>query len=109
MTARLYGLVLSGGASQRMQRDKAALLYNGKPQLLRAIELLQPFCARTFVSVRADQTNDPLRAQLPQIVDRLTDRGPIAGIHAAQTVHPEAAWLVLACDLPLLNAAALAH
>ncbi len=107
--APLFGLVLAGGASTRMQRDKAALAYAGKPQLLRACELLQAVCAQTFISVRADQTDDPVRAALPQIVDRPGGHGPIAGIHAAQAQHPQAAWLILACDLPYLDGETLAH
>jgi molybdopterin-guanine dinucleotide biosynthesis protein A len=107
--APLHGLVLAGGASTRMRRDKAALDYGGKPQLQRAWALLQAVCTQTFVSVRAAQADDPLRADLPQIVDRLEDHGPIAGIEAAQTRYPQAAWLVLACDLPFLDGATLEH
>jgi molybdopterin-guanine dinucleotide biosynthesis protein A len=43
------------------------------------------------------------------IVDEHDDAGPIAGIAAAQTAHPAAAWLVVACDLPFLGAATLEH
>jgi molybdopterin-guanine dinucleotide biosynthesis protein A len=109
MNAPLYGLVLSGGRSTRMQRDKATLAYHGRTQLEWAMDLIGPFVARAFVSVRADQTRDPVRAKFPQIVDRHENLGPIAGIVAAQAHHPEAAWLVLACDLPFLNPATLEH
>jgi molybdenum cofactor guanylyltransferase len=107
--ASIYGLVLAGGASTRMLRDKAALSYHGKPQLQWSWELLDQLCQRTFISVRADQANDPVRAALPQIVDQLEGRGPIAGIAAAQAAHPDVAWLVLACDLPYLSRATLAY
>ena len=109
MTTPLYGLVLAGGRSTRMQRDKAALAYHGRTQLEWAMELVKPFVERAFVSVRPDQTQDPVRAQFDQIVDELENVGPIAGIMAAQAVHPDAAWLVLACDLPYLDAATLKH
>jgi molybdopterin-guanine dinucleotide biosynthesis protein A len=93
-----------------MGRDKAALVYgDGPPQLERAMALLTPHVARAYVSVRADQGSDPLRARFPQIADTQENIGPIAGILAAQTRHPESAWLVLACDLPLLDAPTLAH
>ena len=105
----LYGLVLAGGASTRMQRDKAALLYHGKPQLQWTFDLLSEVCERVFVSVRPDQTRDSVRTGLPQIVDRQAGQGPIAGITAAQSAHPEAAWLVVACDLPFLSRATLDH
>jgi len=109
MSAPLYGLVLAGGRSTRMQRDKARLAYAGRSQLERAFELLTPYVERTFVSVRADQTDDPVRRRYERIVDRHDNLGPIAGILAAQAEHPEAAWLVLAVDLPLLDAATLEH
>ena len=105
----LFGLVLAGGESRRMGRDKAILAYHGKPQLLWAFELLERVCERTFISVRSDQRDEPTRATLPQIVDIQPGLGPIAGISAALTIHPEAAWLVLACDLPFLSRATLDH
>lgn len=107
--APLYGLVLAGGRSTRMQRDKATLEYAGRTQLERAVELITPLVERAFVSVRPDQTGDPLRARFAQIVDSGEVEGPIAGIVAAQSRHPEAAWLVLACDLPLLDQQTLEH
>lgn len=103
----LYGLVLAGGASRRMGRDKAALQYDGKAQLLRAYELLSGVCERAFVSVRREQQHESMRAQLPQIIDIHDDLGPIAGIAAAQARHPEVAWLVMACDLPNASASLL--
>jgi molybdopterin-guanine dinucleotide biosynthesis protein A/molybdopterin converting factor small subunit len=103
----LYALVLAGGRSTRMQRDKAMLPYAGRTQLERAVELIEPFVERVYISVRPDQIDDPLRARFAQIVDSGETAGPIAGILAAQSRHPEAAWLVLACDLPLLDAETL--
>jgi molybdopterin-guanine dinucleotide biosynthesis protein A len=107
MTEALNGLVLTGGRSRRMQTDKAALEYDGQPQLARALALLEPLVANTFISVRADQLHDPQRSGHPCIVDQLPEAGPIGGILAALHAHPQAAWLVLACDLPFLDAATL--
>jgi molybdenum cofactor guanylyltransferase len=109
LTAPLYGLVLAGGRSSRMGRDKAALEYHGRAQLERAYDLLEKLVARAFVSVRPDQTGEPLRARFTQIVDDGNLEGPVAGISAAQKAHPDAAWLVLACDLPWLDIATLQH
>src|SRR5580704_10896687 len=109
MTAPLYGLVLAGGRSTRMGKDKATVAYQGRPQLERAMTLIAPHVVRAYVSVRPEQSGDPVRAQFAQIEDRRAAIGPVAGILAAQLTHPEAAWLVLACDLPLLDEATLAH
>jgi molybdopterin-guanine dinucleotide biosynthesis protein A len=107
--APLYGVVLAGGSSRRMGRDKATLEYRGRSQVALAFDLVSRHCQRTFISVRPDQTTDPARAALPQIVDGIAGIGPIAGIAAAQAAFPEAAWLVVACDLPFLGDAAIAR
>ena len=98
---RLNGLVLAGGLSTRMGADKAMLSYNGKPQALHAMDLLEEFCDEVFVSVRS--SDDRRFAEAPVIVDTLTVTGPANGILSAMKASPEKAWRVLACDLPLLN------
>jgi molybdopterin-guanine dinucleotide biosynthesis protein A len=99
----VHGLVLAGGASSRMKRDKAALLYRGKTQLDRAVELAARHVSRVYVSVRAAQTIDPARARYPLIADSVPGQGPIVGICSALAADPAAAWLVIACDLPFLS------
>jgi molybdopterin-guanine dinucleotide biosynthesis protein A len=101
--APVYGLLLSGGSSRRMSRDKAHLEYRGEPQLLRAWRLLSAVTERAFVSARDDQRGDPLRSGLPILADSYDSIGPAAGILSAQAAFPDAAWFVLACDLPLLE------
>lgn len=104
----LYGLVLAGGDSQRMGRDKAQLRYHcDETQLRHAVELLGAVTRAVYVSVRASQAQSGLYAQVPLIVDDTELRGPAAGLLAAWGRHPEAAWLVLATDLPFVDAAVL--
>ncbi|WP_246396049.1 NTP transferase domain-containing protein [Gluconacetobacter tumulisoli] len=90
-----------------MGRDKAALVYEGRPQLDRAFGLLAAYVARCFVSLREDQKADVLRRAYPGIADRSEALGPAAGLLAAHEHYPDVAWLVLACDLPLLDATTL--
>jgi molybdenum cofactor guanylyltransferase len=105
--APIYGLILAGGSSSRMHRDKAALLYHGKTQLDRTYELARRHLAKVFVSVRPSQSAEPTRADKPQIVDSVDGEGPMVGIRSAFAAHPGVAWLVLACDLPFLSDAAI--
>jgi len=105
----LYGLLLTGGRSTRMKRDKARLEYAGKPQLDRAMELIAPLVSRAFVSVRAEQRDDPQRTAYETIADLRNDLGPLGGIQAAFHAYPSNAWLVLACDLPFLDATTIRH
>ncbi len=108
-SAPVYGLILAGGKSQRMGHDKAVINYHGKPQVQWAYELLARHLSDVFVSVRTDQQSEPIRAALPQIQDMGLTNGPLDGIASAQQTHPQAAWLVIACDLPWLNDASIEH
>jgi len=95
-----WGLVLSGGRSRRMGRDKALLISDGQTQLARMVALLARHVDRVFVSAREDQADDPERSRYSLVVDRLEGIGPVAGILAAFDRNPEVDWLVVACDLP---------
>jgi len=100
----VFGLVLVGGHSTRMGRDKAALQYGDKPQAVAAFELVARGCSRTFLSCRRDQS--PPHG-LPGIHDVVDNIGPMGGIVSAFAAHPDKAWLVVACDLPFLTEATL--
>ena len=96
----VWGLVLAGGESRRMGRDKALLERNGRTQLSRSISLLERHVDRTFVSARPDQANEPERRRYQQVIDRYSGIGPVAGVLSALEQQQDVSWLVLACDLP---------
>lgn len=104
----LYGLVLAGGKSSRMGRDKADLeVIVGEPQAVRAAQMLEAVCSNVCLSVRPNQQLSVLydwdETRWPLIRDSIEDAGPMAGILSAQRAYPHAAWLVVACDLPNLS------
>jgi len=105
----LKGLVLVGGRSTRMQRDKAALDYHGRPQVRHAFEMLAPYCTEVHVSCRGEQATKPVLAGLPLLHDRFLDMGPMGGILTALKSDPKSAWLAIACDLPFLTEETLRH
>lgn len=96
----IWGLVLTGGRSRRMGRDKALLERDGSTQLAHAVQLLSRHVDRVFVSTRPDQADEAERRQFEQITDRYSDIGPVAGILSALDSFADVSWLVLACDLP---------
>ena len=99
----VFGLVLAGGASRRMGRDKALLVRDGQSQLAYLTSLLEGFVERVYVSSRLDQQDDEERGRYAQIVDRYENIGPVAGILSALEEHPSVDWLVVACDLPNID------
>ena len=100
----LNGLVLAGGKSQRMGHDKGLITYYQKPQQEHVYELIDAFCDTTFLSIRTDQTLDN---DLATIKDAFVGLGPFGAILSAFKEYPNHAWLVVACDLPLLNEASI--
>ena len=96
----LHGLVLAGGLSRRLGRDKAAILYQGQSLLVRTVQILGQVVVDVRVAVRPAQMTDVLRQQFAVIPDVDAGMGPAAGILAAHRQLPDAAWLVLACDMP---------
>jgi len=106
----LHGLVLAGGQSSRMGRDKATLSYHGQNQLERTAALLGGVCDEVFISCQAEQIESfTTSANIPAIADSYLDMGPLGGLLSAQRQRPDAAWLVAACDFPLLDEAAIAE
>ena len=107
----LYGLVLLGGHSSRMGRDKALVIYHDRPQGLAAFDRLSAVCERVFLSCRAKQLEEPAFAEtfraMPLILDTYGNIGPLAGLLSAMETYSPAAWLVLACDMPLVNDAVM--
>ncbi len=103
--APLHGLVLAGGKSQRMGFDKGLIDYHGMPQREYLAKLLSDNCDGVFYSMRSEQEATPLN--YPVIQDTFTGLGPFGAILSAFRENPNTAWLVTACDLPLLDQTAL--
>ncbi len=99
----IYGLILAGGKSSRMQTDKAALQYHTNiNQRTFLYQLLQKFCTKTFISCRQDQVNQ-LQTDELFISDENKYEGPLNGILSAYHSFPDKAWLVIAIDLPHIS------
>ena len=95
--AAVKGLVLVGGKSTRMGQDKSNLDYFGKPQKIVAKELLESNNLETFYSVQNASEYDD------EIHDKFLNLGPFGGICSAFQKDPNAAWFVLATDVPFVN------
>jgi molybdopterin-guanine dinucleotide biosynthesis protein A len=100
----LNGLVLAGGKSARMGVDKGQIAWHGKPQRYFMADLLAAFCPEVYISCREDQQSDIEKSNYRIIKDAYSGLGPYGAILSAFQERPDVAWLVVACDLPLLDA-----
>lgn len=97
--APVQGLVLAGGKSTRMGKDKTELDYHGKPQRDYAVQLLERNLLNTYVSIAKNDTT----LNEKTIEDKFVDLGAFGAICSAFQYNPNKAWLVLATDLPFVN------
>jgi molybdopterin-guanine dinucleotide biosynthesis protein A len=97
------GVVLAGGRSSRMGRDKAVMVVGGRTLARRAAHVVAAVAARVLVADRG-------RGLVPgaaSVADG-PGRGPAAGLLGAVRAAPGRPLLVLACDLPGVPAGLLA-
>ena len=87
--------------------DKGLIDYHGQAQASWLAELLGEFCASVRVSVGLRQDQSGEYASMATIVDRQPGLGPAGGLITAWKMVPDAAWLLVAVDMPLLDRATL--
>jgi len=102
----LNGLVLAGGKSVRMGQDKSLMKWHGKEQRYYLADILSSLCNEVFISCRPDQQSE-IDSKYNTLPDIQAGMGPLGAILTAFNKNVEAAWLVVACDLPLLDIATL--
>lgn len=103
----MNAVVLAGGRSTRMGRDKASLPFGGVPLLRRVVERLRPVVDEVIVVA-----NDGAPAAGPGarvVADAFPGLGPLAGLHAGLRASGAERNLVVACDLPFASPALAVH
>lgn len=109
----LAAIILCGGTSRRMGRDKALLPIGGESMLQRVVRLVgQVVPADQIVCVAAiGQPLPQLPAAVRVVHDRHVDRGPLEGLATGlAALYDEAdAAFVTTCDAPLLMPPLITH
>lgn len=102
---RLFAGALLGGTSSRMGRPKQLLELGGKTFLERVVRAVSGH-AEGVVLLGAGEVPHAC-SELVRLPDPPGLGGPLAGLLSAQRWAPTAAWVVVACDLPLLDGKAV--
>lgn len=103
--APVWGCVLIGGKSRRMGRAKHLLEQGGQTWIERTVRLLSAAVEQVVIAGSGDLPQS--LADMPRVEDVPEIGGPLAGILAAFRNYPQVSWLMVACDLPEMEAAAL--
>jgi molybdopterin-guanine dinucleotide biosynthesis protein A len=99
-------VLLAGGKSTRMGRDKAGLIIDGQPLWQRQLATLRATEPdELFISGRLD--GPYAGAGVPIVVDAVPGLGPLGGLVAALRCARQPYLLVLAVDLPAMSSAFL--
>jgi len=105
VTVRLSGIILAGGRSSRMGRDKARVSLAGRPLIAHVADRLRQACDEVFV-VSKDVS---LAALGLRVVPDPQPRGgeppyhPMRGLRAALQAASHELCFVCGCDMPFLN------
>jgi molybdopterin-guanine dinucleotide biosynthesis protein A len=100
--------LLAGGESRRMGRDKATILFRGKPLWQIQLDLLRMLNPKEiFVSARTDPVWRPADAHF--VSDIPPSRGPLSGLAASLDRMCGTHLLALAVDMPLMSQKYLRH
>jgi len=100
MKSDLTALILAGGKSSRMGKDKALIEYNGKPQAIYLADLLSNYCKEVLISRNKKQEELP-QCDYEIIYDdeNIENQGPLTGLISAIKKYPNKNFFILYCDL----------
>lgn len=98
----ITGIILAGGKSSRMGKDKGLCAFKGKPLVSYAIDTLAPLCGNLMISAnffpeKYEEYN------IPVVEDEVKGIGPIGGILSCLKKSPTRHNLVLSCDTPFVS------
>lgn len=95
------GIILVGGKSSRMGKNKALLTIGGKKVIERIAEEMQTITDNVIIVTNTFHEYEFLN--LPMVEDKYKGLGPLAGIHAGLEASQTNSNLVTACDMPFIS------
>ena len=100
----ISGIVLAGGKSRRMGRDKALIVLKNRTFLEHVVCALKPMVDEIFIV--SDNPEHQIE-NFSRVPDKFVDGGPIAGIYTGLIHSKSENNIVLSCDVPLISSSVL--
>ena len=98
---RATGIIMAGGKSSRMGKNKALLMIGGETVIERIVSELKKTVSEIIIVTNSFEEYRFLG--LPMVSDQWQDMGPVAGIHAGLNASNTEKNLVVACDMPFIS------
>lgn len=96
----LTGIILAGGQSSRMGSEKGLVIFQGKPLIRYALDVLSPLCDEILISTNSESYNSLGYKVIP---DKIAGIGPMGGIYSCLIISKNDLNLVLSCDMPYIT------
>jgi len=103
------GIILAGGKSTRLGRNKAMELLSGKILVHYVYDSLKPLTKQILIVTSEDQAALPYPAASIVLTDIYSDKGPLSGIYTGLSSAEYDYSIVVGCDMPFLNKKLLRH
>ena len=104
--AHISGVLLAGGKSRRMGKDKRILMISGKSLFTHALHVLESVFSEIIIVV--DTISSVVSGMNHQIVtDLIPDKGSAGGLYTGLTYASNSQVFAVACDMPFLNPAVI--
>jgi molybdopterin-guanine dinucleotide biosynthesis protein A len=103
----MTGIILAGGESRRMGVDKAFMTVAGIPLIEHVLQALGPVVRKIIIVTNSPERYRAYKVRL--VADRLEGRGPLMGVYSGLCSSETEYNVVVACDMPFLNAGLLSY
>jgi molybdopterin-guanine dinucleotide biosynthesis protein A len=91
------GIILAGGKSLRMGRDKGLTEFKDRPMIQHVIDHIEPICDQILISANRDEYN---KFGYQVVRDEIKDIGPAGGIISCLPHAKHTKCIIISCDLP---------
>ncbi len=106
MKSNITGIILSGGKSRRMGKEKGLCPFKGKPLVRYAIDVLSPFCERLIIVANNGGYEG---FGLEVFPDKIKEIGPLGGIYTGLLHSITEDNFILSCDMPMISTELVKH
>jgi len=98
---KITGIILAGGKSSRMGKDKGTCNFKNRPLVEYAIEVLRPFCGELLLS--ANNIESYKKYAMEVVPDEVSSIGPLGGIYTCLRKSKSEHNIILSCDTPFIT------